>query len=582
MLDASYPLYVVGVCILLIMIALSPFLYPSPDGWYRSIAALVVLVVVTVAWRGTQNWSLTMWQSDVLQFLMVLAATGMCVAARLWTPASELTPGFVVVPLVLSVMFRSIRASLLANALIAIAWAITWQASGQTFTGHRLILHFLVVPLLSIALSVTQQKALRKLDRYHREQQKSIQEQNRAMQIAAEESYLRMESEKQLERKHALLESILSTVPEEIFVKDRERNILVVNRAYLEDLNLKPENVLGQSTDKFIPTNLVETSLETDMAVLRDGKHVHFETVAVYEDGTQKIFEIEKLPLIEFDEIAGIVGIARDITHRKETEERLKEQEIMLLHASRLSSMGELVAGIAHEINQPLYSILNYAKAVKNVLDGSEEPDLADVGNWTGQILKEATRGGEITRRLRSFVRRAETQREETDLTAIVQESIDFISGEARYSNVRISRDFEEDLSPVLVDRVQIQQVLVNLLKNAIEALRDQHAKSRQVVVSTRNVPAGVEVAVADNGPGIPAELIESITEPFFTTKNEGIGLGLAISNTIITAHDSELICETNEWGGATLRFTLGGGENTPQKGRQFDSILANTTDYEN
>jgi C4-dicarboxylate-specific signal transduction histidine kinase len=171
-------------------------------------------------------------------------------------------------------------------------------------------------------------------------------------------------------------------------------------------------------------------------------------------------------------------------------------------------------------------------------------------------------RGGEITKRLRSFVRRAETQFEQESVSSVVQESVGFVAGEARSSNVEIQSDLAENLPLMYFDRVQIQQVLVNLIKNAIEALQNHDTTSRRIDVSTRSVPAGVEVTVADNGPGLPADPTIDITEPFFTTKNNGVGLGLAISNTIIEAHKSRLFCEQNEFGGATFHFTLGNAKN--------------------
>ena len=562
MLGASTPLCAAGAAILLVIAVSSPLVSPAPVGWFRSGTALIALLILSLFWRHSQKHSLTAPQSDFLQILLVFAATGLCVVTQLWNPSSEVAHGFVIAPLVLSLVFRSVGISIVANVMIAAAWAVTWHSCGLAFNGQALLTHLYIVPVLSIAISITQQSALRELADFQVNQHHRIQERHDVMQLVAEEASLRAKSEAELRRHHSLLELILATVPDRIFVKDRQRRVLVANRSYLEGLKLKKEDLLGKSTDEVIPKNMVEISRETDMAVLRDGLHIRHEAAAIYDDGNERVFEIEKMPLIENDEITGIVGIARDVTERRVTEERLKEHEILLLHASRLSSMGELVAGIAHEINQPLYSILNYAKAVTNTLEGPREPNLEDVANWAGQILKEATRGGVITKRLRSFVRRTETQCEQASLTAIVRESIDFIAGEARSANVKIQSELEEKLPEVHVDRVQIQQVLVNLMKNAIEALQVQDTNSRNITISTRRVPAGVEVAVADNGPGIPAGQTSDLVEPFFTTKKEGVGLGLAISNTIIEAHEGELSCKTNEWGGATFYFTLGSAQN--------------------
>ncbi len=494
--------------------------------------------------------------------LLVLAATGMCVLTQLWNPSSDVTYGFVIAPLVLSVVYRSVGISIGANVIIAIAWAVTWNLTGLTVTNHALLTHLLYVPILSIALSITQQRALRKLSAYHESLHERVQEPHDAMRLVAEETSLRAKSEAELRRQHSLLELILATVPDGIFLKDRNRNVLLANRALCDHNNMKLEEILGMPSEGATPRGMRNLSRETDEAVLRDGVHLRKEYVWENSDGTVQYWDVEKMPLLENSKIVGILGVARNITERKEAEKKLKEQEALMLHASRLSSMGELAAGIAHEINQPLYSILNYARAVKNTLDGPREPNLEDIGTWTGQILEEAARGGEISKRLRSFARRSETQREQASLSAIVQESIGFVAGEARSSNVEIQSDLADELPSVRVDRVQIQQVLVNLMKNAIEALQNHDVASRQIVISTRRVPEGVEVVVADNGPGLPADQTVDIIEPFFTTKNEGVGLGLSISNTIIEAHGSKLSCSTNAWGGATFEYTLAVCEN--------------------
>lgn len=557
MSGAMAPLYATGAVILLAILITSPLVYPRPQWLYRAGAATIMLAILLPAWRYSRGRLLSAYQNDVIQFLVVLAATGMCVTAQLWSPALEVSHGFVVVPLASSVMFRTIQASVAANVVIALAWASTWYTSGMPFNGFLLLGHLVYVPTLSVALSFTQQGALRQLAIFHENRRQAIQERHDAMRLVAEEASLRAKSEAELHRQHALLESILATVPDEIFVKDCQRRVILANRAYLDSMSLNRKDVLGKNTDELIPSNLVELSRQTDEAILRDGIRVHREITAQNEDGTERICDLEKLPLVEDGQITGILGIARNISERKAAERRLKQQEVMLLHASRLSSMGELVAGIAHEVNQPLYSILNYSKAVKNLLDGSLAPNLTDVKNWTEQILREATRGGKITKRLRSFVRRAETQRERASLTTIVREAIDFIAAEARRAHVQIEHGLEEDLPDVLVDRVQIQQVLVNLLKNAIEALEKSASPSGRIVISTRCVPEGVEVTVSDNGPGIPPHQADDVLEPFFTSKSEGLGLGLTISNTIIRSHESKLNYKTNHWGGATFQFTL-------------------------
>jgi PAS domain-containing protein len=232
MLGASTPLYAAGAAILLSMMVSSPLVFPPPTGWFRSGGAFIMLLILALVWRRSQEHSLTARQSGFLQMLLVLAATGMCVITQLWNPSSEVTYGFVIAPLVLSVVYRSVGISIGANVIIAIAWAVTWRLNDFPVSSHTFLIHLLYVPILSIALSITQQDALRKLAAFHEDQAKRIQERHKAMREIAEQASLRAKSEAELRRKNALLESILATVPDGIFVKDRQGRILMASHGY--------------------------------------------------------------------------------------------------------------------------------------------------------------------------------------------------------------------------------------------------------------------------------------------------------------------------------------------------------------
>ncbi len=365
------------------------------------------------------------------------------------------------------------------------------------------------------------------------------------------------ERELELRRQKALLELILETVPDEIFVKDSQRKMLLANRAYCEHMQLKLDQILEKNSDSWMPPSLVNTARQTDETILRGEAIRRMEVCAKNQDGTNVYYEIDKLPLTEDGKVTGILGIARNISERKEVESRLKEQETSLMHASRLSLMGEFVAELAHEVNQPLFSILNYANAVANTLDSGKKNDVSEVRNWVEQILQEATRGGQIVKKLRSFVKRAEIQGKTSCMKQIIRESIALLALEALQAHVEIECELDEDTPAVHVDRVQIQQVLINLLKNALEAHQQHESPSPRIVIRTSRCEDSVTVAVVDNGPGISASGKDKILEPFFTTKKDGVGLGLAISRTIIEAHEGNLAYEKNDWGGMTFHFKL-------------------------
>jgi|GEM_PF-1728288 len=252
-----------------------------------------------------------------------------------------------------------------------------------------------------------------------------------------------------------------------------------------------------------------------------------------------------------------VMAVIRDITERKLAEEKLRNMESQITHVGRLSAMGELVAGVAHEINQPLYSIANFAKACRNILATEENPNLDEIREWSDQIATAATRAGEIIRRVRGFVRRTETHRGGVPLNDILDDATQLVQFQARRRRVSVQVAGEIPAPLVRADRVQIQQVLVNLLANAFEAIDDADSNEREVTVDWEVREAEVVVSVADTGPGLAPDKLNTVFDTFVTTKEEGLGMGLAISRTIVDAHHGRLWVGRNHRGGATFFFTL-------------------------
>jgi len=366
-----------------------------------------------------------------------------------------------------------------------------------------------------------------------------------------------------------LLMELLDTISDRIFVIDNLGRITFVNEAFLCAYGLTSVEVMGQQAGEVLPAEITSACQANDLSVLERGETICLETDwKDHKSGTHHWLETHKFPMRSLTgEITGIVGISRDITARRQAEEELKRSESLLLHASRLSSLGELAAGIAHEVNQPLFSILNYAKAIENKLQDEQSLDLEALREWIQQINREAARGGKITQRLKSFVKPVDAQRKSSEINQVVRDSLEFMAMEARDAEVVITTELTEGLPELIVDRIQIQQVLVNLLKNAIEACVERSVPNAptgkasqgtpRVVISTSLAPLGIEVTVSDNGPGVSVSDGVNILDPFQTTKHEGIGLGLAISNTIIESHLGQLTYSTNDWGGTTFCFAL-------------------------
>ena len=212
-----------------------------------------------------------------------------------------------------------------------------------------------------------------------------------------------------------------------------------------------------------------------------------------------------------------------------------------LMHVSRLAAIGEMAAGLAHEINQPLAAVANYAQACERLL-GAPQPDLEEVRDALRQITAQAVRAGDIISRLRGLTRERESSRELCDVNALIRELADLLESDARTHNSRCRFELRDGLAPLRLDRAQIQQVILALVRNALEALQERPGDTREVVVSTARAPDGdVLIEVSDNGPGISSEIASRLFEPFCTTKTAGTGLGLASSRTIARAHRGTL-----------------------------------------
>ncbi len=259
----------------------------------------------------------------------------------------------------------------------------------------------------------------------------------------------------------------------------------------------------------------------------------------------------------------GILCSGDDVTESRKAERDARESRERMMHVSRLATMGEMATGISHELNQPLAAIANYAQAGVRLMQ-LPQPELADVREALGQIAGQALRAGEIIRRLRSLVKNRITEREAASINDIIEELGPIARADARANDVRIVLNLAQELPPVSVDRIQIQQVLLNLLRNSIDALAAVSAVSRQIVVQSAATEAGdITVTVTDNGTGIAPAVLDRLFMPFVTSKTDGTGLGLAISRTIMEAHKGRLDHSPQSERGASFVMTLPSGPGT-------------------
>jgi len=254
------------------------------------------------------------------------------------------------------------------------------------------------------------------------------------------------------------------------------------------------------------------------------------------------------------------VGIVHDLSalyrEREAFEARLLTLREELVHVARVSEMGQVSAGIAHELNQPLAAMLNYSNAAKRLATSGAPDAMAKVETMIGKIAEQAERAGQIVRRMRDFLEKRAGSHGVEDIVTIAEDAMALGLIGAKIPAVAIHFQPEPDLPPVLADRVQIQQVLVNLLVNAVEAMAASPRRELTLTV-TRHDPGFVEVIVTDTGPGIDHAIAERLFSPFVTTKPHGMGIGLAISKSIIEAHGGTMTAGANPGGGALFRFTI-------------------------
>ena len=251
------------------------------------------------------------------------------------------------------------------------------------------------------------------------------------------------------------------------------------------------------------------------------------------------------------------VGTLHDVTERRHTQDQMRETRERLTHVARLSTMGEMTNGLAHELNQPLTAIAMYAQAAERLMTQAHSGE-EEVISALHQIAAQALRAGEIIRRLRAMVRNRETREERVNLNELLRELVVLAEADARLHHVQVRLDLAATPPTVMADPIQLQQVLLNLVRNAIEAVQDLETSRRTVTLRTTRTPAGpAEVSVSDLGPGVDPAIRERLFDAFFTTKPEGTGLGLAISRSIIENHGGRLAQRPNDPAGSCFYFTL-------------------------
>jgi two-component system sensor kinase FixL len=375
----------------------------------------------------------------------------------------------------------------------------------------------------------------------------------------------RRQAEEALRDSQRFIERIANASPHIMYVFDRlRRHLVYCNRPTAADLGYSPEEIAAHRGDLFVEL-LHPDDLRRRPALLerwdtaQDDEILESEYRLRDRDGKWHWFLARDTVFTRTPDgrVEQIIGTAQDVTDWKQAEEELAVRQAELLHASRLTTVGRMVAALSHEVAQPLSAIGNFAAASDQMLDTAPDCPWETLREYIQAIVKQNQRCGAILGRLRDFSQRTSARRANCDICHLLRDSVELVSNELRRHDVEVRFDLADSLPQVVGDRVQLQQVVVNLLTNARDAVRDQSSERRVITIRARADEEAVVFEVDDLGAGFSAEVAAHLFEPFYTTKQSGMGIGLSICHSIIKDHGGQIEAYSNRSGGATFRVRL-------------------------
>jgi two-component system sensor kinase FixL len=368
----------------------------------------------------------------------------------------------------------------------------------------------------------------------------------------------------QLVEREAHLQSVLDTVPDAMIVIDPQGLIQSFSATAVRLFGYAPEDIVGRNISMLMPSPYREQHdgylaryLATgEKRIIGTGRLV----VGQRKDGTTFPMELA-VGEMRSGQRRFFTGFVRDLTERQETQKRLQEVQSELIFVSRFTALGEMASTLAHELNQPLTAATSYLNGACRLLDAGRPDDLGTVREAVESAAAQTLRAGQIIKRLREFVARGESDRRTENLQKLIEEACALALVGARETGVRVAFKFDPRAHLVLADKVQIQQVLLNLLRNAIEAMQEG-ARRELTLATVREDADTIRIDVADTGAGISPEIAAHLFQPFVTSKKTGMGVGLSISRTIVEAHGGRLWAEPRPGGGTVFHLTLRCAEN--------------------
>ncbi|HTQ14207.1 MAG TPA: ATP-binding protein [Rhizomicrobium sp.] len=356
-----------------------------------------------------------------------------------------------------------------------------------------------------------------------------------------------------------LFDVLAATAVDGIIVIDEFARVLYYNPACRKLFQYEAREVTGRNVNMLMPEPYQS---EHDAYVARYKKTRDPHIIGIGREVTGRRKDGTTFPMllsVGEGQLGGrtvFVGIIHDLTAIDAQRERAVKLQGELAHVARVNAIGQLSSALAHELNQPLTAIMNFVSAARRRLKSVSDPQAERIAGLLDKTVEQTERAGKIIHRLRAFLEKREADRRAENLNDIVRDAAALGFVGSADENVKLALDLEDDVPLVALDRVQIEQVLVNLIRNAAEAVRS--CDTRQVTVSTYKAgPGHVEIAVADTGPGLAEEVSAQLFQPFVTTKEKGMGIGLSISRTIVEAHGGRIWMTPNPGGGTVFRFQL-------------------------
>jgi two-component system sensor kinase FixL len=357
----------------------------------------------------------------------------------------------------------------------------------------------------------------------------------------------------------ALLRAILETSPDGLITIDEDGIVQSFNPAAERMFGHAAAEVIGQNVSCLMPSPYREEHDGYLARFVRTGEKriigIGREVLGQRKDGT--IFPLE-LAVGEV-KAAGrrlFAGFLKDVSARQQSDQRLQELQAELVHVARLSAMGEMASALAHELNQPLTAIINYAQTARGLVERRPGEGSGGLASLLKKAVEQADRAGQIIRRLRQFIAKGETDRALEDINTVVEEASALALVGTKGKGIASRRVLGEGLPPVLLDKIQIHQVITNLIRNSVDAL--DGVKQREIVISTRRAGQdSIEISIVDTGPGLAPEIADRLFQPFVTTKPSGLGIGLSICRAIVDGHGGRLWASENPDGGTIFHVSL-------------------------